>query len=354
MQARAVLGNARAVSGVWRLARLCGRQRIDVIHVTDRPRDVMVGWVVARLGGCRLLVHAHTNYGKPATARFAARIADWILRQTDGLVAVSRFTANSYLLGAGLREDRVFAVHNSVDASLFSPEVESASRTAMRERLGIPLGVPVVASLARLTRWKGQLQLLEAFARLRQRFPQLHNPGNRSDGAPDFLLCSDVLRRLFPYAISEKEARRGSRRSPCTFAVELQAVNFVSTIGQDYLPGQSYLLGRGWHKGAPDGGTSSMDRLAPGSPEHVLPGHAGPTHLAQMVQTVIYSVALGKTLRAHAEHTIDWVVRVRREGGSWDSRVGPSAGELGAEPETRRQPPVAPSRGPRSPETSKT
>jgi glycosyltransferase involved in cell wall biosynthesis len=172
MQARAVLGNARAVGGVWRLARLCKRQRIDVVHVTDRPRDVMVGWVVARLGGCRLLVHAHTNYGKPAGARFAARIADWILRQADGLVAVSRFTANSYVTGAGLRENRVFAVHNSVDASLFSPEVESASRTAMRERLGIPPEVPVIASVARLTRWKGQLQLLEAFARLRQRFPQ--------------------------------------------------------------------------------------------------------------------------------------------------------------------------------------
>lgn len=39
MQARAVLGNARAVGGVWRLARLCRRQRIDVVHVTDRPRD---------------------------------------------------------------------------------------------------------------------------------------------------------------------------------------------------------------------------------------------------------------------------------------------------------------------------
>jgi glycosyltransferase involved in cell wall biosynthesis len=41
----------------------------------------------------------------------------------------------------------------------------------MRARLGLPANVPVIACVARMTRWKAQHTVIDAFAQLRQRFP---------------------------------------------------------------------------------------------------------------------------------------------------------------------------------------
>jgi colanic acid/amylovoran biosynthesis glycosyltransferase len=182
-RATAVLHNVRGMVGLATLARWCRKNGVDVVHVTERPRQALFGLALARLAGCSCLIHAHTSY----YPQDLTRLSNWRLHQADAVVGVSRFTANSYQRVANLPPNRVFAVHNAVDSDLFRPDPDGVGRLAMRQRLGIPADVPAIGCVARLMRWKGQDFLLEAFAAVRRTRPnaRLVLAGLSADQAPD-------------------------------------------------------------------------------------------------------------------------------------------------------------------------
>jgi glycosyltransferase involved in cell wall biosynthesis len=182
-RAGAVLENARGMVGLVSLARWCRANRVDVIHVTERPRQALFGLLVARMSGCACLIHAHTSYYPQDVTRFS----NWRLHQADAVVGVSRFTADSFQRVANLPTDRVFAVHNAVDSSVFDVEPARHKSAAMRARLGVAADAPLIGCVARLMRWKGQATLLDAFATVRQELPtaRLVLAGVSSDMAPD-------------------------------------------------------------------------------------------------------------------------------------------------------------------------
>ncbi len=179
----AAMANVRAIGSLAKLARLCRREGIDVIHVTDRPRDLVFGWLVSRLASKRLVVQAHTNYYR----HDSSAVLNWILRRADAVVGVSRFTAASYVENGGLARERVFAVQNAVDTSLFNPGDSGPARLAMRARLNAEAEAPVMGCVARLMRWKRQATLLDAFASVRRHVPaaQLVLAGTSQDVSPD-------------------------------------------------------------------------------------------------------------------------------------------------------------------------
>lgn len=182
-RAVAVGRNLVGVTQLIPLARWCRTHAVDIVHVTERPRQILYGLVLARLAGAACLVHAHTSLSPQEATPFGT----WRLRQADAVVGVSRFTANSYARFAGLPLERVFAVHNAVDTELFSFARSRVGRPAMRQYLGLPSDALVVGCIARLMRWKGQDTLLEAFAGVRQSIPQarLVLAGRSADTAPD-------------------------------------------------------------------------------------------------------------------------------------------------------------------------
>ncbi|MBV9357803.1 MAG: glycosyltransferase family 4 protein, partial [Chloroflexi bacterium] len=179
----AVLDNARGVASLVRLARWCRAQRVDIVHVTERPRQSLFGLLLARMAGCACLIHAHTAF----YPHDATRLATLRLRQADALVGVSAFAADSYRRLVGLPSGRVFTVHNAVDTDVFAPNLAARGRQAMRERIGIANGAPLIGYVARLMRWKRQDALLEAFAEVRRTVPdaQLVLAGASADSAPD-------------------------------------------------------------------------------------------------------------------------------------------------------------------------
>ena len=66
---------------------------------------------------------------------------------------------------------RVYTVYNGIDVTEYSPYTSPGT---LRKDLGIPDSAIVVGNLARLTPWKGQHVLLEAFQRLAPDFPNVH------------------------------------------------------------------------------------------------------------------------------------------------------------------------------------
>jgi glycosyltransferase involved in cell wall biosynthesis len=169
-RALAKVSNARAVLNLVRVALWCRREGVDVIHVTDRPRQALFGLFVARLSGAACVIQAHvSHYPHDATLVANAR-----LKLADALVGVSHFTAATYERNGKLRPERVYAVHNAIDTEAFRPDVADAARAEMRRHLGLPLDARVIGCVARLMRWKGQDRLLDAFALVRAKIPNAH------------------------------------------------------------------------------------------------------------------------------------------------------------------------------------
>jgi len=64
--------------------------------------------------------------------------------------------------------DRISIIHNGVDSKVFRPGLNGAT---VREELGLSAGAIVIGHLARMTPWKGQHYLLQAFARIAAEAP---------------------------------------------------------------------------------------------------------------------------------------------------------------------------------------
>ena len=67
-------------------------------------------------------------------------------------------------------QSRITVIHNGVDTSIFHPELDGA---AVRGELRIPADHLVVGNMGRVTPWKGQHYLIEAFARIANPNPKV-------------------------------------------------------------------------------------------------------------------------------------------------------------------------------------
>jgi glycosyltransferase involved in cell wall biosynthesis len=65
-------------------------------------------------------------------------------------------------------QSRVTVIHNGVDTNIFRPRLD---RNTVRRELGLPIDQLVVGHVGRLTPWKGQHYLIEAFARISGEHP---------------------------------------------------------------------------------------------------------------------------------------------------------------------------------------
>ncbi len=156
----------RATAGAIGLVRYGRRERIDIVHGTEKPRDAFLGVWLARAIGARMVVQMHVGLDDWISPRVR-----WALRAADGVIGVSRFVSES-IVRAGYPAERVFTVHNSLDlaeGTWDSPRGAASTRA----ELGIASDAPVICIASRLFRWKGHHDLVDALARVRQRFPDV-------------------------------------------------------------------------------------------------------------------------------------------------------------------------------------
>jgi glycosyltransferase involved in cell wall biosynthesis len=154
----AVRTGGAALGDLSRLVSYARKHGIQIVHGTERPRDALYGFVVARLSGARAVTHIHTPVGD-----WMSPIARWPMQHDDALIAVS-VAMKERAIEKGYRRDRIWSVHNAIDAKRWSPCVDGA---AVRNEFGIPAELPVISIISRLIPWKGHDLLLEALAKVR-------------------------------------------------------------------------------------------------------------------------------------------------------------------------------------------
>jgi glycosyltransferase involved in cell wall biosynthesis len=146
------------------LQRYVRANRIRIIHASDRPRNAVYGVVLGKLTGAKSIVHVHVKWSKAYS-----RAARWGVDHADAVFGISQYVTST-VIGMGCPAERVHTVLNGIDPTGWDP---AADRSSFRQELGIGSDVPLLASVSRLFSWKGQRELLRAFALSRARMPAL-------------------------------------------------------------------------------------------------------------------------------------------------------------------------------------
>jgi glycosyltransferase involved in cell wall biosynthesis len=162
----AALGNLAAMGvSLVRLAWLVLRTGVDIIHTTDRPRDALLGVLLARLTGRKSLVHLHIKW-----ERGLGRATRWGIARADAVLAISQFVRRSLIEG-GVAEDKVHTALNAIEVDRYDPD--RVERGVFRRSLNLSDDEPLIGIVARVMFWKGHLDLVRALPRIARRFPSV-------------------------------------------------------------------------------------------------------------------------------------------------------------------------------------
>jgi glycosyltransferase involved in cell wall biosynthesis len=155
-----IWGNAK------RLAELIVRERVDIVHARSRA-PAWSAYIAARRTGVRFLTTFHGTYNFKGGLK---RRYNAVMAQGERVIAISRFIAEHLERHYAVPESRIRVVQRGIDLRHFDPDAVAAERMIrLAHAWQLPDGVPVVMLPGRLTRWKGQLVLIDALARITDR-----------------------------------------------------------------------------------------------------------------------------------------------------------------------------------------
>jgi glycosyltransferase involved in cell wall biosynthesis len=150
---------------VERLAGLVREHGVHIVHARSRA-PAWSARAAARRTGTHFVTtfHGTYSYGNILKRRYNA-----IMLQGERVIANSAFIAGHIREVYGLDGARLVTIPRGVDVHRFDPGRVSAERMVqLSQQWRLPDGLPVVLLPGRLTRWKGQMVLIEALARLRR------------------------------------------------------------------------------------------------------------------------------------------------------------------------------------------
>jgi glycosyltransferase involved in cell wall biosynthesis len=158
--------------GALRLASLLRRLDVDLLHTHVHVAASILGRLAGRLAGALVVSHLHieNHFRRQRVARAPLVVLDnATARGCARLLAVSEATRRAFER-QGFPSELMETVYNGIDVA----ELESAPPLGLRRALGVPADAVVLGHVGRLAPVKGQRELLEAVARLRQRHPETH------------------------------------------------------------------------------------------------------------------------------------------------------------------------------------
>ncbi len=152
---------------IWRnaarLRDLIQREGVDLVHARSRA-PAWSAWLACKATNTPFVTTFHGTYG---TGTAFKRWYNSVMIRGEPIIAISRFIAEHLhrVYGVPARDIRI--IHRGLDPVRFDPERVTAERVIqLARRLRVDDGLPVICLPGRLTRWKGQMVLIDAIARL--------------------------------------------------------------------------------------------------------------------------------------------------------------------------------------------
>ncbi|WP_228445835.1 glycosyltransferase family 4 protein [Terricaulis silvestris] len=160
-----------AIHNAWRLARVIKERGVNIVHARSRA-PAWSAYLAARLSGVPFVTTFHGIYNARSALK---RFYNSVMARGDIVIANSEYTREHVLENyAEAKPDRIVTIPRGVDLAVFNPDrISNDDIAAIRALWRVPPGGKeiVLIAPARLTRWKGQLVLIEAMAMLQKRRP---------------------------------------------------------------------------------------------------------------------------------------------------------------------------------------
>jgi glycosyltransferase involved in cell wall biosynthesis len=171
------------MSNALALARIGKERGVSLIHARSRAPAWSAYWAARHLG----VPFVTTYHGIYNAKSGLKRAYNGVMAKGDMVIANSNFTREHVLREYHLPFERVTAIPRGVDLAAFDPSaVDPAKVAALKRAWGVEADDFTVILPARLTRWKGQLLLIEAAGFLAKSHPELK---------PRFVLAGDAQGR---------------------------------------------------------------------------------------------------------------------------------------------------------------
>ena len=148
---------------VSRLVELIKKERVDIVHVRSRA-PAWSAYFACQRTKVPLVTTFHGTY---SIGNWLKRKYNSVMTYGESMIAISTFIGGHVRRHYGVPVDRIRVIHRGVDIDRFDPEKVSAERVIkLATDWRLPDGVPIIMLPGRLTRWKGQLVLIDAIAAL--------------------------------------------------------------------------------------------------------------------------------------------------------------------------------------------
>lgn len=225
-----LLSNANA------LTRIAQTRNVNIIHARSRA-PAWSALIAARRLKLPFVTTYHGIYNAKTPLK---RWYNSVMAKGDLVIANSEYTRTHVLDTYKLDPSRVIAIPRGVDIDVFDPaRVDAGAVAAQRAAWGLQPGDPrfVLIAPARLTRWKGQLVLIEALAGLARRRP----------GAVFTVFAGDAQGRDDYVREMETAISSGGLQSDVVIAghVGQMAIAFAASDAAAFPPTDPEAFGRG-------------------------------------------------------------------------------------------------------------
>lgn len=158
------------LANVWRLMRIAKKHKVQIIHARSRA-PAWSALLAARLSGIPFVTTFHGIYNARTPLK---RFYNSVMARGDVVIANSEYTREHILEFYDTKREDIVSIPRGVDLDVFdSARVSAEEVAAQRAEWHVASNDArcVVIAPARLTRWKGQLVLVEAVAMIEKRRP---------------------------------------------------------------------------------------------------------------------------------------------------------------------------------------
>ena len=147
---------------IARLAVYAFRNRIQIIHTSDKKRSLFMAYLVHRIAGIPFVYHIHGDF---VDFRFSRKI----LHSAAAVVAVCQDRKDFFIRSVGHEMKRIHVVRNGVDPKVFRP-----GNSTLRSELNLGEKHILVGMASRLAPDKGQETFLRAAADVAAKYNHVH------------------------------------------------------------------------------------------------------------------------------------------------------------------------------------
>jgi phosphatidyl-myo-inositol dimannoside synthase len=160
----------RYLQAMWQVYHQCQTHRVQQIHGAKVLPEGLIAWALRQCYGVPYLLYAH---GEEILIAQSSRKLVWLLPRiyhgAAAIIANSRHT-KTLLQDLGIDAHKIHIIHPGVHMQSFCASPDAAQRIREKHQLGV---APMLLTVGRMQRRKGQDMVIQALPRIRQSIPQV-------------------------------------------------------------------------------------------------------------------------------------------------------------------------------------